>query len=232
MKKGIEDIVRYCERKIREEQLSYDDFLQACKLIRRQANIQRPQRARRLPRLLSEQELQTFFETAAKEDPKWELLFRVLLATACRVNELTGICVRDINFENFRILIRSGKGNKDRYVPFPVELSLPIRQQCQQSEEFLFESRSGKRMSDRHVQLRMSRVAVAAGLVDSDGGSLVHPHLFRHQTITFLLESQMPPQEVMRISGHSHYQSLEIYDHLALRIAHDRYQQIMAGKAA
>lgn len=230
MSNAIKQIVNYAVRKIKDENLSYDDFQRAAAEIRRKAKLQKPKRGRRLPRLLSEQELNMFFRAVARHpNSENELMFRLLLATACRVEEFTRIRKRNIDFNEYRIFIEAGKGDKDRYVPFPRELALPMRQQFNFVQEYLFESLPGKPYSPRAIQMRMDKFAREAGLVDEEGKTLVHPHLFRHQTITYLL-GKLTHQEVMRISGHASYDALRIYDHLALSVPFEKYQAIMAGK--
>lgn len=229
---AFKKIEQTCLKMIKEAGLSYDDFQQVISRTRKMAGLKKPKRGKRLPRLLSEPELKAFFAVCRMDpDPKWELFFRLLLATACRIEEFCHIRQRDIDFGKLRIYIEAGKGDVDGYVPFPGDLALAIRQQCQNGEIYLFESSPAKAYSPRRIQQKMDALAMQAGIMDEQGKSLMHPHLFRHQTTTFLLESGMALQDVMKITRHTDPKSLMVYNHIALNIPHQRYQQIMAGAA-
>jgi len=230
-KQALDKLERLIVRHVKKSQIGYDEFQYVLQRVREKTALKCPARGLRLPRLLTETELRAFFEAVVQYgEPFEELLFRLLLATACRVEEFTRIRKRNVDLIKSRIFIESGKGDKDGYVPFPLELGLAIRQQFQRTQEYLFESAPGKCYTPRAIQLKMEKFAKKAELVDETGKSLVHPHLFRHQTITFLLESGQPIQQVRRISRHATYDSMKIYDHLSLGIAHEMYQKIMEGK--
>ena len=224
-----EKMVRYCVRLIRDHGLEYDAVQECFQRIRKEARLKRPRRGRRLPQLLTEAEIEGYFDVVARRGtPGWELLYRVMLATAVRISELIHIQHRHINFDNCTIFIAAGKGDVDRYVPFPEELALPIRQQMATTSRYLFEAAPGKPWAVRTVQTRMDRYAVAAGIVDEDGRSRIYPHLFRHQTATYWVQKGVPITDVANWLGHRSINTTMIYTHLALNV--ERYQAIMAGR--
>jgi integrase/recombinase XerD len=53
----------------------------------------------------------------------------------------------------------------------------------------------------------------------------VHPHLFRHQMITYLTSRGLSDAQIQLISGHESKKSLEVYQHLALETAEHAYQE-------
>lgn len=226
----IHNITRYLVRQVKENDLSYDDFQRAVTEARKQAGLRRKRTGRRLPQLLSAGELKRFFAAAANHpDPARELALRLLLATACRVGELVKIRIQDVNLENLTIYIARGKGDKDGYVPFPGSLSLALRQQMGRSDIYLFEGRPGKPYTTRSIQGWVKGFAIEAGLVDENGESRVHPHLFRHQTITYLLAGGMDPARVKIVARHSSLKTTEEYNHMNLAHAQESYQALMAG---
>lgn len=227
---AIKKLEKIVLRYIKLYDLSHEEVQKAIGQARKEAGVTMKKRGVKLPQLLSENELNRFFNAVGEDkNPSWELLFRLLLATACRVSELAHIRKHHVNFQECRIFIEQGKGNKDGYVPFPAELALPLRQQITKTDVYLFESRKGKAYSTRAIQRKMDHYAIQAGIVDSSGRSRMNPHLFRHQTITYLLAKGMPLEQVRKISRHSSLDSFQIYEHLNFTIAHDKYQQIMSG---
>jgi site-specific recombinase XerD len=52
----------------------------------------------------------------------------------------------------------------------------------------------------------------------------VHPHLFRHQMLTFLTAKGLSDAQIQLISGHETKKSLEVYQHLSLESVKNAYQ--------
>jgi len=221
---------RYLQRYVEQNDLNYEDLSRVFSRTRETCGLARSRSGKRLPRLLTEAQLTAFFTTCRQtEDPKWEVFFRLLLATAVRVAEIVAIQIRDVDLPKNRIFIEQGKGDQDHYAPFPHELGLPLRQLMRHNRLYLFESPRGGAYTTRAINKKMAKIATAAGIVDDEGKTWVSPHLFRHQTLTFLMDSGMDIMTVKKISGHESVTSLEVYEHLALKIPHQIYQEIMAG---
>jgi integrase/recombinase XerD len=116
--------------------------------------------------------------------------------------------VEDVDLDACKIFIEQGKGSKDRYILFPESFGLILKAHLEANPEsrYLFESRQRTRFSARRVQQIVSEYAAIAELLEH-----VHPHLLRHQMLTWLTDAQ-----IQLISGHASKKSLEIYQHLLL----------------
>lgn len=79
--------------------------------------------SRRLPVVCSRNEVQRLL---AGVDGVEELIVRLLYGTGMRISECLNLRVKDLDSENNQIVIHSGKGNKDRRVPFPEVLKAPL----------------------------------------------------------------------------------------------------------
>jgi integrase/recombinase XerD len=53
----------------------------------------------------------------------------------------------------------------------------------------------------------------------------VHPHLFRHQMLTYLTAKGLSDAQIQLISGHESKKSLEVYQHLSLESVEQDYQE-------
>jgi integrase/recombinase XerD len=53
----------------------------------------------------------------------------------------------------------------------------------------------------------------------------VHPHLLRHQMLTFLTAQGLTDAKIQLISGHGNRTSLELYQHLSLAAIETEYQK-------
>ena len=55
----------------------------------------------------------------------------------------------------------------------------------------------------------------------------IHPHLLRHQMLTWLTAQGLPDAQIQLISGHSSKKSLEVYQHLSLETVAEAHQEAM-----
>ncbi len=82
----------------------------------------------RLPVVLSTDEIRTLLETLNGTPA---LLARMLYGTGMRLMEGVRLRVGDVDFDNRHIVVRNGKGGKDRVVPLPERLVEPLREHLQ-----------------------------------------------------------------------------------------------------
>lgn len=90
-------------------------------------NINRPTRARRIPSVLTKDEVAGLL---AAMDGECALLARLLYGTGMRLMEGIRLRVKDVDFERHMIIVREAKGNKDRVVMLPRSLAPALRLQC------------------------------------------------------------------------------------------------------
>lgn len=127
--------------------------------------------------------------------------------TGVRVSELVNIKVSDVDVNRCKIFIRQGKGDKDRYILFPEGFCLTLRTYlgANPQNQYLFESRHHQRYTPRRIQQIVKAYSAKAGI-----GCHVHPHLFRHQFLTYLTARGLTDAQIQLISGHSSKQALEV----------------------
>jgi integron integrase len=89
------------------------------------SDFPRARRAKRLPIVLSRQEVQTLL---SRLDGAEGLVARLLYGTGMRISEALRLRVQDLAFDRNEITVRSGKGDKDRPVPFPASLKSELYQ--------------------------------------------------------------------------------------------------------
>jgi site-specific recombinase XerD len=217
------EAVKKIVRVVRQHRLSYDAFIAVCQQVRLKLKMEKPKKERKLPELLSLTELKKFFKTVQKcGDTQHELMLKLMLYTAVRVSELVNMRVRDVDLDGCKIFIDNGKGRKDRYILFPADFRLALQSymDAHQANAFLFESRLKQPFTPRRIQQIMRRYADKAGLRRA-----VHPHLLRHQMLTFLTAQGLTDAKIQLISGHGNRKSLELYQHLSLAAIEGDYQK-------
>lgn len=114
------------------------------------------------------------------------------------------------------------KGDKDRHILFPESFRLILKSHlaANPKNRFLFESRQRTKYSSRRVQQIVVIYAQAAGLEER-----VHPHILRHQMLTWLTAKGLPDAQIQLISGHASKKSLEVYQHISLAQVEPGYQK-------
>nr|WP_276605580.1 site-specific integrase [Deinococcus sp. Arct2-2] len=150
------------------------------------------------------------------------MMLKLLFFTAVRVGELVNIKVADLDLAKCKIFVDQGKGSKDRYILFPQTFGLVLRAHlaAYPQQVHLFETQRCGPYTVRRVQQIVQRYREAAGL-----SAAVHPHLFRHQMLTFLTGQKLSDAQIQLLSGHASKKSLEIYQHLSLDAVDAAYQQ-------
>lgn len=122
-----------------------------------------------------------------------------LLATGCRISELVGLNVDDVDLVNGECIVL-GKGNKERTVFLDEVALLTLKEYLARRNddcEALFVNKRHGRLLPGGIRCMLKTLAEKAN-VDH-----VHPHRFRRTNVTHLLNRGMPIQEVAILAGHS-----------------------------
>ena len=220
--KAKSEVIAQWVRIARKARLGYDDFLYVAQQTRRKLGLRRVLKQRRLPQLLTEAELKRFFRAIQDcGDVQHEILLKLLFYTAVRVSELVHIEVGDVDLKACKIFINRGKGAKDRYILFPASFRLVLKSHLKATprNRYLFETRRFGPFTTRRIQQIVQGYREKASLSQP-----IHPHLFRHQMLTYLTTKGLTDAQIQLISGHESKKSLEVYQHLSLESVNKAYQ--------
>ena len=216
-------IVVQMVRLARKERLDYTDFIYACQQARKKLGLRRPKKERKLPQLLPEAELKKFFRVIQQ-------CGNLQHEKSCRNCSSLRQCA-SVNWSGSKsaILIslsagfvKQGKGQKDRYILFPASFRLVLQSHLRANPKnrYLFETTRCMPFTTRRVQQIVKQYRDEAGIAQH-----VHPHLFRHQMITYLTARGLSDSQIQLISGHESKKSLEVYQHLSLKNVEQAYQE-------
>jgi integrase/recombinase XerD len=217
----------------RRHRLTYRELIRASADARTYLKLKRPNEGRKLPHLLTDEQLKRFYSVIDNVgNLRDQIMLRLLFYTGIRVNELVSIRMGDVDLTQCKIYIESGKGDKDRYILFPEGFRLTIQTYIQTylwrgvkgvrvdvGSTYLFESQLHKQLTTRRVQQIVQYYAAAAEIPTH-----VHPHLLRHQLLTYLTKEGVPDSAIQLISGHASKKSLERYQHIGLGDVAGKYQ--------
>ncbi len=117
--------------------------------------IPRPKRNKTLPDILTRDEAQKLVNTPS--NIKHKLILKLLYGCGLRVSEIVNINKKDVNLPENLIHIRMAKGKKDRFVKIPESIKKELESYCHlNSEEFLFPSNRGGKLSTATIQAKNS----------------------------------------------------------------------------
>lgn len=192
--------------------------------------ISGPGQDKRLPKILSEAEVDRLLDAARhsgrsqSDQTRNTCLMELLYATGMRVSELVGLPISATRGDP-RLLLITGKGGKERMVPLspPARVALTewLQDRDRQDEmtrskrlpisRFLFPSRGKSGHLTRHrFYLLIKEFAVTAGVEPSK----VTPHTLRHAFATHLLANGADLRAIQTMLGHADVATTEIYTHV------------------
>jgi site-specific recombinase XerD len=167
-----------------------------------------------LPHVLTVTEVGRILRAVGNE--KHWLLVSLMYSSGLRVSEAVRLRVRDIDLENMTLMVRQGKGKKDRLTvlsPRQREL-LEKYTRDKTGAQFLIESaqKPGASLSVRSLQHVVERAIKKAGI--TNGASA---HTLRHSFATHLLEGGTDIRHIQKLLGHEHIRTTSTYVHVAKR---------------
>jgi integrase/recombinase XerD len=220
----IEDIIHFNTGYILRKNLSasyQNQVINAIKLFYRNRfnrfmnldNIQRPRREKRLPNVLSKQEVKEILE--APTNLKHRAMLSLIYACGLRRSELLNLTLKDVLSDRNLLFIRQSKGKKDRVVPISDKIIEMLREYFKacRPKTWLFEGQyAGYQYSERSLQLVLKQALQKAG-----NQKPVSLHWLRHSYATHLLESGTDLRYIQELLGHSSSKTTEIYTHVTTK---------------
>src|SRR5579871_1175659 len=170
---------------------------------------------RRLPVWFREHEAAAL--VAAARSDRDRLLVMVGLYCGLRVSEIVGLEIPDVDLDTAGLMVRHGKGDKDRMVPIPAGLLAALAAWIGGRRiGYLFPAEKGDgHLSVRTVQRVLKRAGKAAGLPNWQVPRKCTPHKLRHTYATTLLnEAGANIRELQQLLGHSSVATTEVYAHV------------------
>ncbi len=186
------------------------------------ATLISPKLPKRLPKDLSEAQVDDLLSAPIVEDPlelRDKAMLELLYATGLRVTELVSLTTENVSLRQGLVRV-IGKGGKERLVPMGetaiewLEKYLSeARPQLlgEQSSDVFFPSRRARQMTRQTFWHRIKFYAVQAG-IDTESLS---PHVLRHAFATHLLNHGADLRVVQMLLGHSDLSTTQIYTHVA-----------------
>jgi integrase/recombinase XerC len=184
-----------------------------------------PRAPKKLPEVLTAPELAEMLEAlpATPAGRRDRAALELLYGAGLRAAELVGLDLDDVDLSR-RLVRVSGKGGKERIVPFgkiaeqALRAYLPERGAWRAAAagdddgEPLFVNQRGGRLTDRSLRRILNAAVQHVALLHH-----VHPHTLRHAFATHLLEGGMDLRAIQELLGHASLATTQHYTHLTSR---------------
>jgi integrase/recombinase XerC len=188
--------------------------------------VSSPRLEKRLPKVISVDEVFHFIETPDVETllgKRDRAILELLYATGCRVSEVAGINLEDIDFRHETIRVR-GKGRKERFVPFGSKAKQALAAYLDVRATLLAEASDrkrdakalllnyqGTRITTRSIARLIEKYVKQCAFAHD-----ISPHSLRHSFATHLLSAGADLRAIQELLGHARLSTTQIYTHVSI----------------
>jgi integrase/recombinase XerD len=196
-------------------------------------NLSLPRRWQRLPKALTDTEIETLLQPEAPETPRslcGQAVLELAYASGLRLAELRNLRLEQLHLEAGFINV-IGKGNKERVVPVGSKAVAALNRYLGEAGRpklvtprtpaNVFLTRRGTPFASVTLWLRIKERARRAGIARN-----ITPHMLRHSFATHLLEHGADLRVIQELLGHASISTTEVYTHVAgsrLREVHRKF---------
>ena len=173
-------------------------------------HLERPRKERKLPDVLSKNEIGELLSSV--ENIKHKSMLALIYSCGLRRSEAINLKLQDIDSERLVIKIRGAKGKKDRYVQLSEKL-LGLLQDYQQDYHprvWVFEGQKGGQYGAESISRFLKSAALKAGITKR-----VYPHILRHSYATHQLEQGVDIRFIQQWLGHESLKTTQKYTHVS-----------------
>ncbi|MEZ4739390.1 MAG: tyrosine-type recombinase/integrase [Flavobacteriales bacterium] len=187
----------------------YKDVLQEHSRVK---FIERPRKERKLPNVLSEEEVGALLRSVG--NLKHQCILMLIYSAGLRLGELIALQRTDIIPERKQVVIRGGKGRKDRVSLLSEKILKKLDAYLAEyrPRTYLFEGQDGGAYSATSVQAIFKAAKRRAGIT-----APATVHTLRHSFATHLLEKGTDLRYIQTLLGHSSSKTTEIYTHVSTK---------------
>ncbi len=172
--------------------------------------LERPKREKTLPVVMSKEEVYAMIKLT--KNIKHKAILMLIYSAGLRVSEAVNMRLEDIDSKRNIIVIRQGKGKKDRNSLLSEKTLVFLREyyKLYQPKEYLFTGMNGGKYTTSSIQKIVKQAAKRAGIIKN-----ITSHTLRHSFATHLLEQGVNLRYIQTLLGHESSKTTEIYTHVS-----------------
>ncbi len=171
--------------------------------------LERPKRSRKLPSVLSQEEVLSIIQST--QNLKHKAIIALIYSCGLRISELINLKLADFHIERKQLIVKNGKGRKDRYVSL-ADSFLPLLTNYYHSYKpkiYFVEGQNEGKYSAESVRQFLRKSCLNANIKKN-----VTPHTLRHSYATHLLENGVDIRYIQSLLGHAKPETTMIYTHV------------------
>jgi len=171
--------------------------------------LERPKKSRKLPSVLSQEEVLKIISST--QNLKHRAILVLIYSCGLRISELVNLELTDFHIQRKQLVIKNGKGRKDRYVSL-ADSFIPLLSNYYHSYKpkfYFVEGQKGGKYSTESVRQFLKKSCVKANIKKT-----VTPHTLRHSYATHLLENGVDIRYIQSLLGHAKPETTMIYTHV------------------
>jgi site-specific recombinase XerD len=174
--------------------------------------LERPKKEKRLPGVLSIEEVQKILGSIS--NIKHKAIISMVYSAGLRISEVINLRISDIDSSRMQIRIEQSKGKKDRMTILSEKMIVLLREYfiAYRPKQYLFEGQKGGKYSTTSIQKVFQRAKRQAGIRKH-----ATVHTLRHSFATHLLEAGTDLRYIQELLGHGSSKTTEIYTHVSTR---------------
>ena len=206
-------------------------FLHVLKRDWHTLDLVRAQSERRLPAVLSLEEVRTIL--GCVRTPHNRAFLSTVYACGLRLQEAQHLEISDIDSQRKMIHVHRGKGAKDRFVPLPESTLQCLRRHwvTHRHPRLLFPALGRGRNQAAHADTPMPKASVQGAFRQAKGEAGIQKrdvsvHTLRHSYATHLLEAGVNLRVIQQYLGHAQLETTMVYLHLTRKGQEDAYARI------
>lgn len=193
--------------------------------------VHSPKATHALPDFFSEKEIDSLLTANEKRTDRLknrdQALLMLMFASGLRASEVVNLTFNQVDFDN-RIMKISGKGNKDRLVPFTNSAKEAMlnyinglrKDLLKEDTKYIFLNSKGNKMTVRGLEYILDEIEAKTGLYGK-----IHPHMLRHSFATKMLNRGADLRTIQELLGHSSIETTSIYTHVAYENMKETYEK-------
>ncbi len=175
--------------------------------------------ARKIPEVLTATEQEALLK---QPNPRYltgqrnRTMLRLMLDTGLRLSEVIHLRWQDIDLNTGKLMVRQGKGHKDRTLWIGEEDLAALRKwkerqatECAGSPQCVFTTKEGRMLNPAYVRAMVKRYAARAGIQKR-----ISPHTLRHSFATDLYRETTNIRLTQKALGHANLSTTQIYTHI------------------
>lgn len=171
--------------------------------------LERPKKSRKLPSVLSQEEVLAIIQNT--QNLKHRAILALIYSCGLRISELINLKLEDFHIERKQLIVKNGKGRKDRYVSLADSFT-PLLLNYYNSykpKSYFVEGQKGGKYSAESVRQFLRKSCLKAKIKKP-----VTPHTLRHSYATHLLENGVDIRYIQSLLGHAKPETTMIYTHV------------------